>query len=68
MPQLKHGRYSRLTAMDIAEIRAAHEARRLALARIKELQAKHKLNTQRFSQIALGHVDGRQPRPDASAA
>jgi hypothetical protein len=68
MPQVKHGRYSKLTAQDFAEIREAHAARRQALARVKYLQSKHGLDTHRFSQIALGKVDGRQPRPHARTA
>lgn len=63
--QLKHGKFSRFSDAEIAEIRAAHYARRQALARVKYLQSKHGLNTQRFSQIALGRTDGRQPRPHA---
>jgi hypothetical protein len=65
LAQLKHGKWSRFTAQDIDEIRAAHASRRRALAKVKYLQSKHGLNTQRFSQIALGKVDGRQPRPHA---
>jgi hypothetical protein len=68
MRQQKHGRYSRFTEQEIAEIREAHAARRQALARVKYLQSKHGMDTQRFSQIALGKVDGRQPRPHARTA
>jgi hypothetical protein len=63
--ELKPGKYSRFTALELAEIREAHAARRTALARVKYLQSKHGLNTQRFSQVALGKIDGRKPRPDA---
>jgi hypothetical protein len=67
LAQLKHGRYSQFTAQEIAEIREAHAARRRALARVKYLQSRHGLTTQRFSQVALGKIDGRQPRPHARA-
>ena len=64
----KPGKFSRFTEQEIAEIRAAHSARKQALRQVKYLQSKHGLNTQRFSQIALGKIDGRKPRPHARTA
>jgi hypothetical protein len=62
---LKPGKWSRYTVSELAEIRAAHTARREALRLVKEIREKHGINSQRFSQLALGQVDGRKPRPDA---
>jgi hypothetical protein len=63
--QLKHGRYSRFTADEITEIRAAHARKRQASQQVKYLMSKHGIDYSRFSQIALGKIDGRQPRPHA---
>jgi hypothetical protein len=64
LAQLKHGRFSRFTALEIAEMREAHAESRRWLARKKYLQSKHQISGAMFSQIALGKVDGRQPRPN----
>jgi hypothetical protein len=61
---MKPGRFSRFTAREIAEIRAARTQRIDALRRVKYLQSKYGLTSQKFSQVALGKVDGRKPRPE----
>jgi hypothetical protein len=65
---VKPGKFCRLTAQEIADIREAHARRLESLRAVKYLQSKHGLTTQGFSQVALGKTNGRKPRPDARTA